>query len=84
MLRCDIAYVENARPVSREPGGLRFKAEEKREARGGIMSRRRQPKTAQEKILAVIAWARRAGFYNVAGELQDALLLLPGKNERRS
>ncbi len=49
------------------------------------MSRRRQLKTAQGKILAVIAWARRAGcFYNIAGELQDALLLLPGKNERRS
>jgi hypothetical protein len=41
------------------------------------MSRRRQPKTAQEKIRAVIAWARRPGFYNIAGELQDALLLLP-------
>jgi hypothetical protein len=45
------------------------------------MSRHRKPKTAQENIRAVIAWARPAGFYNIAGELQDALLLLPGKDE---
>ena len=44
------------------------------------MGRHRKPTTAQEKIHAVIAWARRAGFYNIAGELQDALLLLPGKD----
>ena len=43
------------------------------------MSRHRKPTTSQEKIRAVIAWARWAGFYNIAGELQDALLLLPGK-----
>jgi hypothetical protein len=40
-------------------------------------SRRR----TRRSIHAVIAWARRAGFYNIAGELQDALLLLPGKDE---
>ena len=45
------------------------------------MGRHRKPTTAQEKIRAVIAWARLAGFYNIAGELQDALLLLPGKDE---
>jgi hypothetical protein len=32
----------------------------------------------------VIAWARRAGFYNIVGELQDALLLLPGKGSGRN
>ena len=48
------------------------------------MGCRRQPQTTQEKILFVIAGATRAGFYNIATELQDALSLLPdGKDERR-
>ena len=29
----------------------------------------------------MIAWAQRAGLYNIAGELQDALLLLLGEDE---
>ena len=41
MLRCDIAYVENARPVSREPGGLHFRADERREARGLVTTKSR-------------------------------------------
>ncbi len=41
------------------------------------MGRRRQPKTAGEKIAAVIASAHRSGFNNIAAELQEALALLP-------
>jgi hypothetical protein len=32
-------------------------------------------------IRAAIAWARRAGFHNIAAELQDTLLLLPSEDE---
>ena len=81
MLRFGIAYVEKCPPGLERAGRFAFGGGFRS---GGHMSRRRQPKTAQETILAVIAWARRAGFYNIAGELQDALLLLPGKDERRS
>jgi hypothetical protein len=42
---------------------------------------RRQPKTAPQKILSLVAWTRRAGFY--IAELQDALLLLLAGNEER-
>ena len=47
------------------------------------MGNHRQPKTAQEKILSVIAWATRAGFYNIAAELRDALSLLPDDRKDR-
>ena len=47
------------------------------------MGRRRQPKTAQEKILSVVAWATQAGFYNIATELREALSLLPSDKEDR-
>jgi hypothetical protein len=45
------------------------------------MGRHRKPRTAQEKVRSVIAWARRAGFHNIAGALQNALLLLPHEDE---
>jgi hypothetical protein len=38
---------------------------------------RRRPKTAREKILAVVKWARGTGFNNITAELGDALQLLP-------
>jgi len=38
---------------------------------------RRRPTTAREKILAVIAWARCAGYHNIVAELSDVLALLP-------
>lgn len=47
--------------------------------------RAREPLTAREKILAIIHWATRAGYHNIAAELGDVLALLPKEtNDRRS
>jgi hypothetical protein len=41
------------------------------------MPRRREPKSAREKVAAVLRWAERQGFDNVAADLHDALAILP-------
>jgi hypothetical protein len=40
-------------------------------------------KTASERILAVIVWARRVAYYNISVELSDVLSLLPAEIDKR-
>jgi hypothetical protein len=75
MLRYGISCVESVRPVSQgEPGGLH---------RRRVYGPTPTAEDGAGKICAVIAWARLAGFQNMAHEFQDALLLLPSAGQRR-
>lgn len=48
------------------------------------MPRRAKPTTAKGKIIDVIRWAERQGFFNIAVELREAIALLPEPTPKRA